>query len=149
MAVGYEQPSDLVRRSQEMINQAVGRGTTLLADRVEHYTNVASDVSQVLRDRGEPQAADLVQTLAQRAVDVARYLRNHDGNQLWSDMQEFGRDKTWLLAGAGFFGGLAAARAVRSAAGPAIWETKPGYVDSYASPSSMRGEQEGGPYERS
>lgn len=143
MATGYEQPSDLVRRSQHMINQAVDRGTTLLADRVEHYTNVAGDVSQVLRDRGEPQAADLVQTFTQRAVDAARYLRNHDGSELWSDWQMFARDKTWLLAGAGFLGGLAVARAVRTAAGAGQWEEDtPAYVDSYASPASMRDSQE-------
>ena len=147
MAVGYRQPSELKRRSQEMINEAVNRGTTLLADRVEHYTNVASDVSQVLRDRGEPQAADVVQTLTQRAVDVARYLRNRDGNELWSDMQMFARDKTWLLAGAGFLGGLAAARAIRTAADVRQWEETPAYVDAYASPRSLHSREES--YERS
>jgi hypothetical protein len=53
-------------------------------------------------------------------------------------MQMFARDKTWLLAGAGFLGGLAAARAVRTAAGSGQWENTPAYVDSYAQPMTMR-----------
>lgn len=140
MAVGMEQTGELLRRSQTMVNQAVDRGTSLLADRVEHYTNVAHDVGDVLRERGEPQAADLVQTLAERAVEVARYLRNHDGTELWSDVQELARGKTWLLAGAGFLGGLAAARAVRTAADGG-WESRP-YVDSYRQPTAGNGERE-------
>jgi hypothetical protein len=142
MALGYGQPSDLMGRSQAAINQAVDRGTTLLADRVEHYTNVARDVSEVLRERGEPQAAGVVETLAQRVGDVARYLRTSDGTALWSDVQMFSRDKGWLLAGAGFLGGLAAARAVRTAVSGnnnnGSWERTPAYVDSYASPSTTQ-----------
>lgn len=142
MALGYGQPSDLMGRSQAAINQAVDRGTTMLADRVEHYTNVARDVGEVLRERGEPQAAGVVETLAQRVGDVARYLRTSDGNALWNDMQTFSRDKGWLMAGAGFLGGLAAARAVRTAVSGSTtdesWERTPAYVDSYAQPSMAK-----------
>lgn len=144
MAVGFEQPGDLLRRSQTMMNRAVDRGSTLLADRVEHYTIVARDVCETLRQRGEPQAAYAVETLAGRASDVARYLRASDGSQLWADVQQFSRDKGWLLAGAGFLGGLAAARAVRTAASTAVssdgWERTSAYVDSYAQPTIMRHE---------
>lgn len=141
MAVGLEQTGDLMRRSQTMLNQAVDRGTTLLADRVEHYTNVAKEVGDVLRERGEPQAADVVQSLAQRATEAARYLRNHDGADLWSDAQEMARGKTWLLAGIGFVGGLAAARAIRTAADGG-WESNSPYVDSYAQPTATDAEME-------
>jgi len=130
MTVSLEQTGDLLRRSQGMLNQAVDRGTTLLADRVEHYTNVAREVSEVLRERGEPEAADVVQTLAQRINQASRYLRASDGKALWDDAQQFARGKTWLLAGVGFVGGLAAARAVRTAAG----YNGQDYVDSYAQP---------------
>jgi hypothetical protein len=137
MAVGFEQPGDLLRRSQTMMNQAVNRGSTLLADRVEHYTNVAREVSETLRQRGEPQAAYVVESLAERAAGVAGYLRASDGTRLWSDVQRFSRDKGWLLAGAGLLGGLAAARALRSAASSDSWEHPSAYVDSYAQPAIM------------
>jgi len=130
MAVTFD-TGEIVRRSQGVINQAVDRGTGMLADRVEHYTNVARDIGDILRERGEPQAADMVTMVAERGVQVARYLRNNDTMMMWNDAQEVARGRTWLLAGAGFLGGLALARAVRTAA------SDHDYRDSYAQPSSM------------
>ncbi len=133
MALGSEQTGDLMRRGQTMVSQAVDRGTSLLADRVEHYTNVGREVSTVLRDKGEPQAAELVESLSQRAQVAARYLRNNDGAAMWGDAQQFARGKTWLLAGVGFVGGLALARTIRTAADSG-WDHNSAYVDSYAQP---------------
>jgi hypothetical protein len=132
MAATLEQTGELMRRSQGMINQAVDRGTTMLADRVEHYTNVAHDVGEVLRDRGEAQAADFVDSLAGRVQGVATYLRRSDGTQMWTDAQEAARGRTWVLAGVGFVAGVAAARAVRTAASSRTWESNEPYVDAYA-----------------
>jgi hypothetical protein len=141
MAVSFD-TGEIVRRSQGMISQAVDRGTGMLADRVEHYTNVAREIGDILRERGEPQAADMVQSVAQRGVDVARYLRNNDPATMWNDAQDLARGRTWMLAGVGFLGGLALARTVRTAAGDyetrgGSWEDRPAYRDSYAQPSSM------------
>jgi hypothetical protein len=138
MAVSID-TGEIVRRSQGMINQAVDRGTGMLADRVEHYTNVARDISDILRERGEPQAADIVHSIAERGIGVARYLRNNDTVNMWNDAQDLARGKTWLLAGAGFLGGLALARTVRTATGDnelrgASWEERPAYRDAYAQP---------------
>ena len=99
-----------------MINQALDRGTGLLADRVEHYTTIAREVGDILRERGEPQAADLAAVVAERTQGMARYLRNSDGTQLLSDLQSAVRGRGWLLTGVGFVSGLALARAVRTAA---------------------------------
>ncbi|HKU67432.1 MAG TPA: hypothetical protein VJP85_06645 [Candidatus Baltobacteraceae bacterium] len=141
MAVSFD-TGEIVRRSQGLINQAVDRGTGILADRVEHYTNVARDIGGILRDRGEPQAADMVQMIAERGGHVARYLRNNDTTTMWNDAQDLARGRTWLLAGAGFMGGLALARAVRTATGDyerraGSWEDQPAYRDSYAQPRGM------------
>jgi hypothetical protein len=119
---------EIVHRSQGVINQAVDRGSGMLADRVEHYTNVAREISEILRERGEPQAAGAVEIVADRGVQVARYLRNSEPSQMWNDAQEILRGRTWILAGTGFLGGLAIARAVRTASG------EYDYRDTYAQP---------------
>ena len=139
MAVSID-TGEIVRRSQGMINQAVDRGTGMLADRVEHYTNVARDIGDILRERGEPQAAEIVQSIAERGIGVARYLRNNDPISMWNDAQDLARGRTWLLAGAGFLGGLALARTVRTATSDyetrgGSWEDQPAYRDSYAQPT--------------
>ncbi len=115
----------------------------MLADRVEHYTNVAREIGDILRERGEPQGAEFVQSIAGRGMEAARYLRNNDPAAMWNDAQDLVRGKTWLLAGAGFLGGLALARAVRTAASESEmrggnWEDRPAYRDSYAQPASMQ-----------
>ena len=141
MAVSFDR-GEIVRRSQGMINQAVDRGTGMLADRVEHYTNVAREIGGILRERGEPQAADLVETVSQRGIEVARYLRNNDPASMWNDAQDLARGRTWILAGAGFLGGLALARTVRTATSDyeqrsGSWEDQPAYRDAYAQPVSQ------------
>lgn len=139
MAATFDQTrSEVLRRSQSMMNQAVDRGTGMLADRVEHYTNVAKEIGDILRDRGEPQAADVVQSLAERGQSAARYLRNNDGMKMWSDAQDLARGRTWVLTGAGFIGGLALARAIRTAADGGGWEREPAYRDQYAQPYTQR-----------
>lgn len=146
MAVSLEQTgSTLLQRSGSMVGQAVDRGTGLLADRVEHYTNVAREIGDILRDRGEPQAADMVQTLSQRGTQVARYLRNNDGGKMWSDVQNLTRGRTWLLTGVGLISGLALARAIRTAAdgGGDDWENEPAYRDAYAQPYAQGAERYG------
>ncbi|MFN2450534.1 MAG: hypothetical protein ABR508_12225 [Candidatus Baltobacteraceae bacterium] len=131
MAVSYGQTgNDLMRRSQSMINQAVDRGTGLLADRVEHYTTVAREVGDILRERGEPHAADMAAMVAERAQGMARYFRNSDGAQLLGDLQTALRGRTWLLTGIGFLSGLAIARGVRSASDSATQESP--YRESYS-----------------
>jgi len=130
MAVRMD-PGELWQRSQGVINQAVGRGTEMLADRIEHYSEVASDVSERLREKGEPQAADFVEMIAGGVSDAAGYLRERDGAELWTDAQQFARGRTWLLAGIGLVGGMAAARAVRSANEARQWQQSE-YVESYA-----------------
>ncbi|MBV9269587.1 MAG: hypothetical protein JO165_00730 [Candidatus Eremiobacteraeota bacterium] len=106
----------LQRQTGGMINQAVDRGTDLLADRIDYYVSVARDVADSLRQRGEAQPADLLETTIVRVDYVTKYLRDADGTQLYGDVRELTRDRTWLLAGAGFVTGLLAARAIRASA---------------------------------
>lgn len=130
MAVSMDKAKDLWEKSQGLVNQAVGRGTEMLADRVEHYSSLAEEISTMLRDKGEPQAADMIELVAGGAHDAAQYLRDHDGTAIWNDAQELTRGRAWLLAGMGLVGGLAAARAVRSSTQP-MWETTD-YGSSYS-----------------
>ena len=95
----------LQQQTGGMINQAVDRGTDLLADRIEHYVGLTRDVCDVLRQRGETQPAQLLESTLTRVDSITSYLRNADGTQLYGDMRDMTRDRAWLLAGAGFITG--------------------------------------------
>lgn len=116
--------TSLQERTGGIVNQAIDRGTDVLADRVEHYTGVAREMCDVLRGRGEPQAAQILESGVDRMTDMTNYLRQSDGTRLMADVQDFARGRTWLVAGLGFMGGILAARAIRAGTMPAEtdWE---------------------------
>ena len=137
MALTFE-PEDVARRSQALIAQGVSRGCERVAERIEHYTGLAREIAGMLRERGEPQTATLLESAAGRADDVSRYLRTTEPAGLWNDAQTFARDRTWVLAGAGFVSGIALARTVRTAvAGQDDWK-QPDYVDAYGQPQGTQ-----------
>jgi len=126
--------SDYLNVAQDMISQAVGQGTGLLAQRITQYSAIAGEIGNTLRDRGEPQAAELATTIASRGQDVAEYFRERDGRALWSDFERFMEGRGWLMAGAGVIGGLLVARAIRTTvSAPAAWGRNE-YLDEYAQP---------------
>jgi len=119
--------TSLQDRTGGIVNQAIDRGTDVLADRVEHYAGVAREMCDVLRQRGEPQAAQMLQSGVDRLTDMTGYLRESDGTRLMADVQDFARGRTWLVAGLGFMGGILAARAIRAGtmSPGSDWEQQP------------------------
>lgn len=124
--------TSLQQRTGGIVQQAVDRGADLVADRIEHYTDVARGIGETLRQRGEPQLASVLDQGISRASDLTRYLRDSDPSRLMSDLQEFARGRTWVMAGAGLMGGLLVARAVRASVstGDAEWREEP-YVEEF------------------
>jgi ElaB/YqjD/DUF883 family membrane-anchored ribosome-binding protein len=116
-----------------IINRAVGYGTNLLANRIDHYVTVARDVSEVLRERDEPQAAGMVETVATRGLELTAQLRAIDARSLWQSAQSMVRERPWLMAGIGVASGLGLARAIRSAgsASPDSYWVQEEFVESY------------------
>lgn len=119
-----------------MINQAVNGATGLLADRIAHYADVTRDVCDLLRRRGEAQPAYLLEKTLARFDSATAYLRSADGTQLYGDMREMTRGRTWMVAGAGLIAGLLAARAIRASATMPHQED---YVEQFDQRSERRG----------
>lgn len=108
----------------------VSRGTGMLADRIERYVQVADELESSLRDRNEPQAADLAGMISQRTSDVVTYLRDTDGRALIDDISSAMHGRGWMLAGVGIAGGILLARTVRAASS----DSPDDYVESHSAP---------------
>jgi hypothetical protein len=109
----------------------VARGTGMLADRIERYVQVADELESSLRDRNEPQAADLAGMISQRTSDVVTYLRDTDGRALLDDLGSAMHGRGWMLAGVGIAGGILLARTVRAASSDS---SDGDYVESHSAP---------------
>jgi hypothetical protein len=94
----------------------VGRAAKLAGGQVKYYSTVAREVAGQLRDRDEPQAAELAETVAARSSAVADYLTTNDGRKLVGDAQNATRGYEWLMAGAGVVGGFLLMRTIRTSA---------------------------------
>lgn len=107
---------DMWQSTSNTINRAVDSGTTLAADRVEHYESIVRETIDTLRQRDEPQAAEALERVAAFGSSVATYLRNADGKRLLRDAEEFTRGRTPVLTAVGAVTGFAVARALRAGA---------------------------------
>lgn len=113
----------MIRMTQDMwqtttgtVNRAIDTGTTMAADRVEHYGSIVRETVDTLRERGEPQAAQALDQVASLTTSVANYLRTVDGTRLLADAEDFTRGRAPLMTAIGAVTGFALARAIRAGA---------------------------------
>jgi hypothetical protein len=65
----------------------------------------------------QPQVADIAMTAADRAEDLARYLRETDVRQMIGTVENFARRQPLLFLGGAFALGVAASRFIKAAGG--------------------------------
>lgn len=116
-----EQAQEKVREAGGMAKDFVRNQVDAGADRVGQQLKGTAEgmrsASAQLRDRGNPSAANVMDALASRADQFGDYLLAADAQQLFDDLQEFTRQRPWLVASAGLVVGFAAARMLKAANG--------------------------------
>ena len=111
--------NEYVNLAGAALNVAIGQGTGLLAQRIEQYASIESEVAKTLRNNGETQAAEVADMLGDRARQLGRYLHDADGRRLFNDVQDALQGRAWVVAAAGLAAGLLVSRAIRTSP-PAI-----------------------------
>lgn len=109
-----EEVRKAVERSKDLAAVAVGAGSTLLGEQLLRRTEAARTVSAECYAHGQPQIGRGVAEMSDAVERVATYLRSSSGEQIMHDAQRLGREKPWLVAGAGLLGGLVLSRTLRA-----------------------------------
>lgn len=78
--------------------------------------NLRSIAAQLRNDPATSGAADLTERGADIADRLGSYLEQTDIRQIVADAEAFGRDRPWVVAGAGLAAGILASRLLKSTA---------------------------------
>jgi hypothetical protein len=111
-----QRAGQLVERGAEIGFKQADQGLQTAASGVE---TVAQSIRRVSTDMqtDQPQIAEFAQTAADRAEDLARYLRETDAREMVSTVEQFARRQPLIFLGGAFVLGVAASRLIKAASG--------------------------------
>ncbi len=108
-----ESAGHIAGRAADLGIQQADRGRELAAEGLD---KVASTVRRLSTDMqiDQPQIANVAMTAADKADEVARYLRDTDARQIISNVEDTARRQPLIFIGGAFLLGLAAARLMKA-----------------------------------
>ena len=111
-----ERAGHLVERGAEIGFQQADRGLETAAGGIETAAQTIRRVSTDMQT-DQPQIAEFASTAADRAEDLARYLRETDVREMIGNVENFARRQPLLFLGGAFVLGVAASRFIKAAGG--------------------------------
>jgi len=124
-----DQPGDVARTAVESVRENAGSAAETAKSRAreqldrrstqwgESVSGTASDVRSVsdeLRKQGKEGPAKAADKAADQAERIGAYLKENDAEALLHDIEDFGRQRPWAVAGIGLLVGIAAARMLKA-----------------------------------
>ena len=108
-----ESAGHIAGRAADLGIQQADRGREMAAEGLD---KVASSVRRLSTDMqfDQPQIANVAMTAADKADEVARYLRDTDARQIISNVEDTARRQPLLFIGGAFLLGLAASRLIKA-----------------------------------
>jgi hypothetical protein len=123
-----DQVKEKAQAAQERVQAATGQARGRLRDQVDQRSTQAGErlsgragdvrsVAEELRRQGQDAPARLADQAADRAEQLADYLKRADGDRILRDAEEFARRNPWVVAAGGLVVGFAASRFLKASAG--------------------------------
>jgi ElaB/YqjD/DUF883 family membrane-anchored ribosome-binding protein len=109
-----EKAGEVGGQARERAITEADRRTTEAGDQLRSVADALRRASGTLREEGKDRPAGLVEPVADRMEQLARYLAETDGNGLLRDAEDFGRRRPWAIAGIGALAGFAASRFLKA-----------------------------------
>jgi hypothetical protein len=99
---------------QERVRDEVDERSTAMGQQAGQVSQAVRDMSTQLSSQGNDLPARAADEVASRVEQLARYLRESDGERIMSDLEEFGRRQPAIVVAVGLAAGVAAARLLKA-----------------------------------
>jgi ElaB/YqjD/DUF883 family membrane-anchored ribosome-binding protein len=124
-----DQTGDVARTAVESVRESAGGAAETAKSRAreqldrrstqwgESVSGTAGDVRSIsdeLRKQGKEGPAKAADKAAEQAERIGAYLKEKDADALLHDVEDFGRQRPWAVAGIGLLVGIAAARLLKA-----------------------------------
>jgi gas vesicle protein len=109
-----ESSTQLTSTARDWMQREADERTSAIASQARTIADAMRETSSKLNADGQPQAARVTETVAERVDAFAGYLEQADGVRLMDDAQDAARRNPWAVAAAGLFIGFAASRFMKA-----------------------------------
>lgn len=109
-----EKAAEIRARGASQVRQQLDTRTTEVGGQARTVAHALRRSGDDLRNEGNPQAAGITDSVAERVERLGDYLERVDGDQMLRDAEAFARRRPWLIAGIGMFAGLIASRLIKA-----------------------------------
>jgi gas vesicle protein len=120
-----EKAQELAGQASEQAKQAAGQAKDRVREQLDQRSTQAGEqvagqagdirsVAEQLREQGKDKPAELAEQAADRVERVGSYLRDNDADRILGDVEDFARQRPWLVIAGGIALGFAASRFVKA-----------------------------------
>ena len=120
-----EQAKQAAGQAKDRVREQIDQRSTQAGEQVSTQASDIRTVAEQLREQGKDKPAQLVEQAADRVEQVGSYLRDSDSDRILSDIEDFGRQKPWLVIAGGIALGFAASRFVKASSSDRYYSRTP------------------------
>ncbi|HEX8086764.1 MAG TPA: hypothetical protein VF529_20925 [Solirubrobacteraceae bacterium] len=138
-----EKAQELAGQASEQAKQAAGQAKDRVREQLDQRSTQAGEqvagqagdirsVAEQLREQGKDKPAELAEQAADRVERVGSYLRDNDADRILGDVEDFARQKPWLVIAGGIALGFAASRFVKASSQDRYYSRTPDQLPNTA-----------------
>ena len=120
-----EQAKQAAGQAKDRVREQIDQRSTEAGDQVSSQASDIRTVAEQLREQGKDKPAQLAEQAADRVEQVGSYLRDSDSDRILSDVEDFARQKPWLVIAGGIALGFAASRFVKASSSERYYSRTP------------------------
>ena len=109
-----DQVQQVADQAQSQVKSQVDQRSTQVGEQIGSTAGDLRSVAEELRNRDKQQPAKLADQAADKADQIADYLKRSDGQTILRDVEDFGRKQPWAVVAGGIALGFLASRFLKS-----------------------------------